>query len=435
MRAILTAALAAIAAMIVFVLYERISGNGSVGPSAMLGIAFLATVFALLLATLLSLGTRFGAGMINMWIVLFSLSSTYLLVDIAAGRLLITPLSPPLKPDEHRHHVLVPNTISYFEQRDFSYIQRVNNVGLRGRDLEANKSSQEYRILMLGDSFTMGKGVQDDQTFSVLLQESLRLNRPSGMSKTIQVLNAGVDSYAPLLSYLQLTRDLVALEPDMVVLNFDNSDLLQEAVYRKEAVYGTDGEILRVPGRASRQSLSEKMRVWTEQNLYLTRLILYHINKLFEYRDLTVQNMVTHANLELISHTLVQDAVQREQQWEDVFDSILKIGRYCKENNIEFLLTIYPWGHQVSATEWIPGRDLFMPRDAVASDKSASTLLEFAAKNNIKCLNLFPVFRSYAGTSKLYFSYDAHFTAAGHKLMASALSQYLKAFLSDGNSN
>ena len=69
---------------------------------------------------------------------------------------------------------ITSNSYSSFEQRDFHYVQRVNNFGMRGQDIAAGKSANSYRILMLGDSFTMGKGVEDNQTFSVLLQKSLR---------------------------------------------------------------------------------------------------------------------------------------------------------------------------------------------------------------------------------------------------------------------
>ena len=92
----------------------------------------------------------------------------------------------------------------------------------------------------------------------------------------------------------------------------DNSDLVQESVYRKEAVYGSDGEIMGVPGRTGKLTLNERIRAWTERNLYLTRLILFYTNKLFDYKDFSVRHMVTQANFEIAKHTLAEDKVQRE---------------------------------------------------------------------------------------------------------------------------
>jgi len=278
---------------------------------------------------------------------------------------------------------------------------------------------------MLGDSFTMGKGVEDDQTFSVLLEESLNKGKAICNADTIAVLNAGVDSYAPILSFIQLSRDLDPLEPDMVVLNLDVSDLIQETVYRKQAVYGSDGVIIGVPGPEGKMLFNERIRAWIENNLYITRLLLFYTNKLLEYKDFTVRRMVTQANFEIAKHTLTEDTDRREEQWQNLFDSIRKIKRYCDDKSMKFLLTIYPWGHQVNEKEWIPGRYNFIADNAKVSDNSVHTIQEFAADNNIQLLNLFPLFRSYSGKPALYFSYDPHFTPDGHKLMAIGLAQYL----------
>jgi len=136
-----------------------------------------------------------------------SIGFTFVVVDLVAGALLVKPLSPALSPDKLRDHKLVPNTDSRFEQPDFSYIQHVNNLGIRGKDSSFKKPSGHYRVLMLGDSFTMGKGVEDDQTFSALMQVSLNRRKACG-DVAFEVLNGGVDSYAPVLSYLQLAGGL-----------------------------------------------------------------------------------------------------------------------------------------------------------------------------------------------------------------------------------
>ncbi len=177
MKKVLTAFLIVIAGLAGAVVFERVSHQGSFGPAAMIALSILGAVFLSLVTTLLLLETRHRETIARIWLVIISISITYIAVDLVAGYLLIKPLSAPLVPDPYRHHKLLPDTHSYFEQRDFSYYQRVNNAGLRGRDIEVKKSPDRYRILMLGDSFTMGKGVEDHQTFSVLLEESLNRSR------------------------------------------------------------------------------------------------------------------------------------------------------------------------------------------------------------------------------------------------------------------
>jgi hypothetical protein len=414
-------------------LYVRIHEKHSLGPSSILLFSILGCLSLLLSATLLLYRTRARKKIARIWLVVISLSVTYATVELVSSYFLIQRLSPPNIADQYRHHKLLPSTRSEFKSRgEYSYIQTVNNLGLRGHDIPLDKSPDHYRILMLGDSFTMGKGVRDDQTFSVLLEEALNAKNITVDRKPIEVLNAGVDSYAPILSFFQLTRDLRPLEPNLVVLNLDMSDLVQETAYRKLAVHGSKGEILGIPG-PDRDSLSIKVRGWIDRNLYVTRLILFYVQRsAAEETEATVENVVTQANPELLKHTLADDTVDRKEQWQNIFDSILKIKEYCDGKGIQFLLTTYPWGHQVNDKEWVPGRSRFIPSNAVASDKSIQTIQQFSIDNHVQFLNTFAAFRAYNGSPPLYFSYDMHWTDAGHKIMAQELERCIRAIYLNG---
>ncbi|MBD3869614.1 MAG: hypothetical protein IFK94_15950 [Acidobacteria bacterium] len=417
---ILTGALGA------WIFYERYFVQKTFGPSSMLAVGLLLFAFLFLLLTFLLYKTRHGLTMAKIWLAGVTMILTYLLVDLAAGFILIKPLSPTLVPDEYRHHKFVPDSFSKIEQRDFSYVQRVNNVGIRGADIEVEKPLDHYRILMLGDSFTMGKGVEDDETASFLLEGHLNQGDYPCNPKKIEVLNGGVDSYAPVLSYIQLARDLVRLEPDLVVLNLDVSDLIQEAAYRTEAVRGPEGGIVAVPGKADKALLNERIRDWIEQNMFLTRLALFYANKLMDHKDLTVKDVVTRANDEAVAHTLAEDTTPREEQWQNIFESIVNIRDFCASRDVEFLLTIYPWAHQVSDAEWNPGRFTFMSRDSTPTDSNLIKVRALSEEHGIELLDLFPVFRAYRGDAPLHFKYDMHWTTTGNQVMADGLQAYLK---------
>jgi len=361
---------------------------------------------------------------LNLWLAVCSVVISYVVLDVVAGLILIRPLSPPLVPDLARHHKLVPDSFAEFNQRDFSYVQRVNAHGLRGAEIRTEKAPGIFRILMLGDSFTMGKGVEDDLTFSVLLQKALNAGgRTCG--KTIEVLNGGVDSYAPVLSNIYL-RELASLRPDMVIENLDVSDLVQEAAYRKVAERGPDGTIVAVPQRNDGDSLVDKVRSWTEKHLFLTRVALFYATRASGYREITVRDVVTRANAEIVAHTLEGDT-DRTAQWEAIFESLDLMRRYADSQNIEFLLSIYPWPHQVNDREWVPGRYTFMSEGARPSDVSNRTIHAMAQARNMPLFDATPAFKSYRGSARLYFDYDMHWTPAGQQVMAKALEEYLYA--------
>jgi lysophospholipase L1-like esterase len=412
---------AALAAM----LYQQLFVERSLGPAALVAACALGLLFVSLLATLLLMLTRFHDTVGKLWLGAFSTLIAYLAIDVIAGWLLIEPLSPPLVPDQYRHHKLVPNSRAEFRQQDFAYVQRVNNLGLRGADVSVEEPAGTYRILMLGDSFTMGKGVKDDETSSVLLERWLRQRLAACHGRRIEVLNAGVDSYAPVLSLIQLKRDLTQLRPDLVILNLDVSDLAQESAYRREAVFGEDGEVVAVPQRTSGKSGYDKLRDWTGRNLFFTRLLLFYANRAMGHRELTVRGVVMEADPEIVAHTLEGDTVDRTRQWKDIFDSISRMKRYSDENGMGFVLTVYPWAHQISETEWVPGRYTFMPEDARPSERSRNAIRNLAAANGVELIDLIPFFQAYSGAEALYFKTDMHFTAAGQRVMAGGLQDYL----------
>ncbi|HSE43256.1 MAG TPA: hypothetical protein VLH08_21030, partial [Acidobacteriota bacterium] len=208
----------------------------------------------------------------------------------------------------------------------------------------------------------------------------------------------------------------------------DMSDLIQETAYRKRAAYGPDGEIQGIFGRKEEHKpLKTMIRDWIDQHLYITRTILFFLEKGEKRPDVTIENVVIRPNAETLKHTLAEDNVDRTEQWNELFDSILKIKRYCDHNHAQFLLTIYPWGHQVNDKEWNPGRLQFIPEGAKVSDKSIRTIQELANKNHIELLNAFPAFRAYHGNVPLYFKQDMHWTKTGHELMARELENYIRA--------
>lgn len=424
MKKIVLALIIVMIAMAAKITYEQYVVESEFGPFSLLGVALLLFAALALTVTLLSFGTRFHEIVTRVWLVVVSVAVTFAVVDLVAGAVLVKRLSPRGTPDNIRHHKLVPDTDSRFEQPEFSYIQHVNNLGHRGKDTSLKKVPGHYRVLMLGDSFTMGKGVEDNQTFSALLESSL--NRRGGCGDVVfEMLNGGVDSYSPLLSYLQLTGDLAPLEVDLVLLNLDVSDLLQEEAYRKEAVYDQTGEIVAVPGVERPESFSKRIKIWIHRYTYFTRLMLFHVNQWVGLRGFSVQDVVTMANKELIRYTLERDDVDREEQWNHIFESIAKIKTNVEKRSAAFALVIYPWGHQVSDREWVSGRDYFIPRGAVVSDRYIGTIYQRSKQLGIELIDLFPEFRAYKGEAPLYFKYDIHWTVEGHKLMASTLEQYL----------
>lgn len=106
---------------------------------------------------------------------------------------------------------------------------RIDALGLRGPEVSAAKPPGTFRILGLGDSFTFGDGVRDEDTYLRRLETSLDAARPGGMR--YEVLNAGTQGYNTRDEVLYLEHRWLELDPDLVLIGFYLNDAYSDATF------------------------------------------------------------------------------------------------------------------------------------------------------------------------------------------------------------
>jgi len=114
---------------------------------------------------------------------------------------------------------LFPELPAWAERRPV-WVLETNSMGLRAPELPSTKASDAYRIVVLGDSWTVGVNVPAEETFAALLPatlgESLGARRP-------EVLNFGVIGGKAETGRRLLPR-VLALDPDLVVVAYAQND-------------------------------------------------------------------------------------------------------------------------------------------------------------------------------------------------------------------
>jgi lysophospholipase L1-like esterase len=95
-----------------------------------------------------------------------------------------------------------------------------NEIGLRDAAIEP-KAPNELRILVLGDSVTLGWGVAEEDTYCRQLESSLaaRLKQP------VRVINSGVGGYNTDQELAFFRRHAESLKPDLVLLLYVRNDV------------------------------------------------------------------------------------------------------------------------------------------------------------------------------------------------------------------
>ena len=125
---------------------------------------------------------------------------------------------------------------------------RTNELGFRDRAIAARQPG-EFRIVVLGDSFTVSAGVEHEAIFTNLLERRLARTR---------VINLAVGGYNIVQYALVLQEVGLVLEPDLVLVAlFPDNDFSNETYDANRRV-------------ASGQASAEPARAWYE-SLYIHR--------------------------------------------------------------------------------------------------------------------------------------------------------------------
>ena len=102
---------------------------------------------------------------------------------------------------------------------------RLNQLGLRDRDLAHERKPKTGRILVLGDSITFGQGVAREDAYPQQL-EQLMSRTELGEYSSVEVLNFGIPGYNTCQQYAQFLELGLDFEPDLVVVGFLYNDIL-----------------------------------------------------------------------------------------------------------------------------------------------------------------------------------------------------------------
>lgn len=150
---------------------------------------------------------------------------------------------------------------------------RLNSLGLRGGEVSLAKRPGTKRVVVLGDSYVFGVGVDEEHLFTTELQRLL----DAEATGRFEVVNMGVSGYSTDQEYL-LFRDAGArLAPDLTLLvACDNDfhgntvDFVYDRYYKPRFSLAVDGWLVTDDAPVPRLSRWQRAKVWLgeESNLW-----------------------------------------------------------------------------------------------------------------------------------------------------------------------
>jgi hypothetical protein len=321
-------------------------------------------------------------------------------------------------PDEVLHHRARPRaTGGQRLETGRAVMLRTNSLGLRGLEIPP-KAPGVCRIVDVGDSF-IEAGTSPEPDTSAKVLERLLNDRRDG--RRYEVVNAGQVSHSPILYTLFLERVLLALAPDLVLVNVDMSDVQDDAAYSRIAEFDAAGRPRRVPNRpvpalAPPPSPPPPWRAWLSRRFALVRWFEYRTGRSFT----AATAIIVPGDIESDRLGTTRDeGVAWDEHYRRTGGYLVGIRDLLAARGVPLMIFAYPLGHQVAPREWDRGRRMQgFERGRVYTGTFFPFLETFCRARGLPCHLLLEPFRAYRGEERLYLRTNGHFTAAGERLLA-----------------
>lgn len=283
---------------------------------------------------------------------------------------------------------------------------RTNALGFRGPPV-GPKPADEFRILALGDSITLGHYVEEPETYPARLEAIL--NRiPRKDKKRYRVINAAVDGIALAEEVRILLETGLLTQPDVVLVGLYLNDAEASTYYRPP-----DGLLGRTAiGR--RLHFSEVAR---ELELRGRRM----------YEDLSGKPFPTtpfpegawRTRREAFDAEIAKAMVDWgngyfQESWDVMRPDLRRLRDLAAEHGFDLLVALFPATPQVEA-EFL-------------ADEPQRMFLKIAADLNIRHLDLLPALRTAYRAQGRSLAYDqCHLNPEGNTVAARAIAEFLLA--------
>ena len=174
-----------------------------------------------------------------------------LLVALLAGEVVVRIVLPQndaerwFQSDERYGYVLKRNFHQrlHYARLDVAIDVRTNSLGLRDREYDLSRSDAK-RVLLLGDSFTFGEGLDVEFIFDTKLETLL-----NGTGEPWIVLNSGVGGWGTLQQTKYARDHFELFRPDVIVLTFCGNDPWDDVAFEMDIKDNERGRFY-FPGKA-----------------------------------------------------------------------------------------------------------------------------------------------------------------------------------------
>ncbi len=383
------------------------------------------------------------AYLINAAVVCISIALGLAVIEIGT-RLFVHSLSPQVGlfyPDSKALFRLRPSSTGRMRHpTDHGTLREIradtSDQGLRDRHF-GPKADDEYRILLLGDSFTFGQTVEFPDTIGQQLEARFGKTK---LAKKITVMNLGIPATAPWQQQIYLEDIGFALQPDLVIhqlfLGNDLHDTLSRTGKRLR-VFDNEWEHERQRLRL-RTTLRFQTEQWLADHSHAYSVFREAVGRGAVTRFLTYQcRLLPKLNVEIIELSPLippsweVDTVEWYPEIEEAMTSLIAtvcaIRAECDARGIGYVLYTAPIAEEVVPWWYEEARERYRIPDRYQYEmgKGQKVLDAKLAEQRVPTIPVPACLRGNPDLESLYLKLDGHMTEAGNAATAQCLYDYL----------
>ncbi len=367
-----------------------------------------------------------------MFVIVFGLILTEIGVRIFASQSGITELRWFYINNANLGYSIKPDYDVVYKSKWREYSIAINSKGLRSTEINYDKLESTYRIIILGDSFTFGVGVGNNDTFSSYLSRLLNTNESK---HKYEVINAGVSGYGTWEQLEWLKMEGYKYKPDLVVTAFcEDNDMLdnymavkakQKEVFRREV---RDGWLREVKFEGRLKKGNGKKAVQKQPNLFWNFIrahshLLELINKnIYKYKIRHGHLARNHPGDFFFINVLKKNYTDKEEEAVNITkDLLLKTSEFAKEIGLQYLVISIPIIESIDSGQFdITTRTLKLDKDEYDIRKQGNIIESFGLSNSVHV-----ILASEFLNGSMYFPLNRHLNKSGNEKVAVVLRDYI----------
>jgi hypothetical protein len=318
-----------------------------------------------------------------------------------------------------------PDAVGSFSRYGEYHVRVKNNSdGMRDREYPVEKKC--FRMAVMGDSYTWGFGVEQDEIFMEILEREY--------FKNIEVFNLGISGYSTVQSYLLFLELDAKYNFDFALFFYNTGDFKRNVKaddngYAKPYAVTEEGALV-FKGLPVREA--KPVHHGLKSKLYIRKLVSLVKAKLtgkiisLKYASRNEQNY--GYKMGDIPVRTLNDG-RYDYAYGITKEIFREIKKYCEGEGIKLVVMLNTAAWQFDDIYKEKAADAFKgDRWRVDWELPQKKMEIILSGLKIPCLNLLPVLqKEYSATKKdPHFKIDGHYNPDGHMMIAKILQEFLK---------